>query len=95
MNKSEIITVVENKLKNQLSRKEVGSVVNIFIDTIKEALENNEKISFKGFLLFETKLVKEKSGHSFGKDWLIPSKYVPKVKFSTSFKKMLALNTKG
>ena len=94
MNKSEITTVVANKLKNQLSIKEVGSVVNIFIDTIKEALENNEKILFKGFLSFDTKLVKDKNGNSFGKDWSIPSKYVPKVKFSTAFKKMLALNTK-
>ena len=94
MNKNEVITVVANKLKNQLSKKEVGSVVNIFIDTIKEALENNEKISFKGFLSFETKLIKGKNGHSFGTNWSIPTKYVPKVKFSTTFKKMLALNTK-
>jgi len=64
------------------------------ITNLIEALENNEKILFKGFLSFDTKLVKDKNGNSFGKDWSIPSKYVPKVKFSTAFKKMLALNTK-
>jgi len=94
MNKSEIITVVTNKLNNQLTKQDVASVVNMLIDTIKEALQHNKKVSFKGFLLFETKLVQGKKGHSFGQDWTITSKYVPKVKFSSSFKKVLADNTK-
>lgn len=93
MNKGEITTVVANKLQNKLSKKEVESVVNAFINTMKEALENNEKIAFKGFLTLTTKLVERKSGHSFGQDWSIDSKYVPKVRFSLPFKKMLALNT--
>lgn len=92
MNKNEITTVISSKLRNNLSRKEVESVVNTFIDTLQEALLNNEKISFKGFLTLNTRLAKEKSGHSFGKDWTIGSRYVAKAKFSPSFKKMMITN---
>jgi len=92
MNKSDLTTVVANKLQNKLSKNEVAKIVNIFIETIKEVLENHEKVSLKGFLSFDTKLVQEKTGNSFGKNWTIASRYVPKVKFSTSFKKVLALS---
>ncbi len=89
MNKSEIITVVSSKLKNKLSKVDVESVVNTFIETLQETLLNNEKISFKGFLTLDTRFVKEKSGHSFGTDWSIGSRYVARAKFSPSFKKMM------
>ena len=95
MNKKEIITVVANKLTSQVDKKEVQSVIDTLLETIKESLQNNERVNFKGFLSFETKLIQEKSGHSFGKDRSIASRYVPKVKFSKSFKDILALNTKG
>lgn len=94
MNQTELTTVVFNKLNNQLSKKEVEGVINTLLGTMKESLENNQKITLKGFFSIYTTLVKEKNGHSFGTDWSIPTKYVPKVKFSATFKKMLAVNTK-
>ncbi len=89
MNKGEITTVVANKLQNNLSKNEVESVIDIFIETIKEALQNKEKVILKGFISFRTQLVSAKSGKSFGKEWSIGSKHVPKVSFSPSFKKSI------
>jgi len=89
MNKSEIVTVVANKLQNKLSKKEVESVIDIFIDTIKETLQNRGKVIFRGFITFKTQLVSAKSGKSFGKQWSIGSKYNPKATFSPSFKKTI------
>lgn len=94
MNKTEITTIVANKLANKVNKKEVASVINTFLDTLQEALTNNEKISFKSFLTFETRFVKAKSGNSFSKEWSVPARYVPKVKFSSSFKKKIATEVK-
>jgi nucleoid DNA-binding protein len=95
MNKTELTTVVFNKLSNQLSKKkDVEDVINTLLDTIKESLMNNQKITFKGFLSLGTTLVQEKSGNCFGRDWTTSTKYIPSTKFSSSFKKMLEKNTK-
>lgn len=89
MNKGEITTVVANKLQNNLSKKEVGDVIDIFIETIKETLQNRGKVILKGFITFRTQLVSAKSGKSFGKEWSIGSRQIPKVSFSPSFKKSI------
>lgn len=90
MNKNQITTVVANKLQNTLSRHEIQSVIDILIETIKETLQNNEKITFKGFLTFTTQIVSAKSGVSFGKEWSTKSRYAPKVQFSKAFKEDIA-----
>jgi nucleoid DNA-binding protein len=89
MNKGEIIRVVSNKLQNNLSKKEVGDVIDIFIETIKETLQNKDKVILKGFITFKTRLSSAKSGESFGKKWSIGSRQIPKVSFSPSFKKSI------
>jgi len=89
MNKGEITTIVANRLQNNLSKKEVGEVIDIFIETIKETLQNRAKVILQGFISFRTQLVSAKSGKSFGKEWSISSRQIPKVSFSPSFKKSI------
>jgi len=95
LNKTEIITVVTNKLQNKLLSKDIDSVITLFIDIIKESLQNNEKISLRGFGTFSTKFIGAKSGNSFGNAWSCKAKYVPKIKFSDSFRNKLSESIKG
>jgi len=51
MKKTELIAKVAEK--TALSKKDVNEVINAAIETIEEALKNEEKVSFIGFGNFE------------------------------------------
>lgn len=90
MNKKELVTLMVNQINNDLTKKEVESVLDAFLEIIKDTLFREESVIFNGFLSLKVKEVCEKSGISFGKEWTSPSKIVPKATFSKSFKDELA-----
>lgn len=92
MNKNEIGIIIANKLDNEISKKDIATVINAFIDTVKETLVKGDKITIEGFISFSTMIIDEKSGTCFGKDWKTPKKFIPTVKYSNSFKKQIANN---
>lgn len=89
MNKNEVITIIISKLGNKLPKKDVASVVNTLIETIKESVLNNQKVSLKSFLTFEPIIKEAKNGKSFGKEWSRPDTHSVKVKVSSAFKNLL------
>ncbi len=90
MNKSELVAVVVNQLNNEIKKQDVERVLNSFLDVMRESLLNRQKISFKGFITLDVKLVEEKQGILDGKAWATPKKYIPKAKYSSVFKKQMA-----
>ena len=53
MNKAELITIMSEKSK--LTKKDAETALKAFIDTVEEALANNEKVQLIGFGTFETR----------------------------------------
>ena len=53
MNKSELIAEVASK--TALPKKDAEKAVNAFIDTVKEAVANKDKVQLIGFGTFETR----------------------------------------
>ncbi len=90
MNKNEIGILIANKLGNKITKKDIATVINAFIDVAKEILVKGDKITLEGFMSLSTMIIDEKSGTCFGKDWNTPKKYIPAAKYSNSFKKQIA-----
>lgn len=53
MNKSELIATLAEE--SNISMEEAGLVVNTFIDSIKEALSNGDRVEIRGFGSFKMK----------------------------------------
>lgn len=86
MNKKELISNVSEK--TELTKKDVESVLNAFIETTKETLEDGEKVQITGFGTFETRKRKARIGRNpkTGKEIQIPETIVPAFKVSKTFK---------
>lgn len=90
MNKNEIGIIIANKLENKISKKDIATVINAFIDTVKETLVKGDKITLEGFISLNTMIIDERKGLCFGKDWATPKKYIPTVKYSKALKDLIA-----
>ena len=90
MTKKEIAVIVVNKIKIDISKKDIIEVINILFEVMKDELLSNNKITIDGFFTLDAKIVESKTGISFGKKWETPSKYVPIIKFSDKFKQQLS-----
>ena len=90
MNRNEIGILVANKLENEITKKDIATVINAFIDIVKETLVKGDKITLEGFISLNTMVIEKKEGCCFGKDWTTPKKYIPTAKYSNSFKRLIA-----
>ena len=62
MNKSELIAEVASK--TALPKKDAEKAVNAFIDTVKEAVANKDKVQLIGFGTFEVRKRKARTGRN-------------------------------
>jgi len=78
MNKAELIKEVAGK--TGLTKKDVGLVVDDFIETVSDALCKGEKITLVGFGTFQVIEKKARRGRNprTGEEIQIPAKKVPK-----------------
>ena len=90
MNKNEIGILISQKLENEITKKDIASVLNAFIEVSKEILVKGDRITLEGFLSLGTMVINKKVGCCFGNNWSTPKKYTPSVRFSDSFKKLIA-----
>lgn len=89
MNKNELATVVAEKL--EITKKNAIKVIDATVESIKEALMNDEKVSFTNFGSFELVDVAEKNGivavgSKKGESFSTPAHKKPKFRFSGGFK---------
>lgn len=86
MNKSELIDSVS--MKANLSKKESEAAVNALLDTVSEALANEEKVVLVGFGTFETKRRAERMGRnpSTKQEIKIPASKAPVFKAGKGLK---------
>ena len=87
MNKSELINAIAEKAN--LTKAQAKDALEAFVDSAKEALNNNDKISLIGFGTFSITDRKARVGHNprTGKSIKIPAKKVVKFKPSSAFAK--------
>jgi len=89
MNKKELITSISEK--TELTKKDVELVLNAFIETIEETLENGEKVQLTGFGTFEPRQRKARTGRNpkTGEELEIPASVVPAFKVGKAFKERI------
>jgi len=78
MNKAELIEEVAGK--TGLTKKDVGVVLDAFIETVGDTLSKDEKVTLVGFGTFQVVQRKARRGRNpqTGKELQIPAKKVPK-----------------
>jgi len=78
MNEAELIEEVVGK--TGLTKKDVGLVVDAFIETVGDALSKGDKVTLVGFGTFQVMQRKARSGRNpqTGEEIQIPAKKVPK-----------------
>lgn len=62
MNKSDLITSIAEK--SNLTKKDAEGALNAFMESVKEALENGDKVQLVGFGTFEVRHRKEREGRN-------------------------------
>ncbi len=89
MNKTEFISNIAEK--SGLSKKDSEKMTKAFIDTVSEALKNRDKVQIIGFGTFETSERAARTGRNpkTGESVEVPASFVPKFKFSKSFKDII------
>ena len=89
MNKKELITSMSEK--TELTKKDVESVLNAFIEAVEESLEDGEKVQLTGFGTFEPRERKARIGRNpkTGEEIQIPKTIVPAFKVSKTFKERI------
>ena len=90
MTKAELIGIIAEKV--ELSKKDVGNVVNECFEAITNILSNGDKVQIVGFGTFEVRTRKERKGRnpSNGKEIIIPQSIVPTFKAGKSLKEAVA-----
>ncbi|MDD6287250.1 HU family DNA-binding protein [Acidaminococcus fermentans] len=86
MNKSELISEVASK--TALPKKDAEKAVNAFIDTVKEAVANKDKVQLIGFGTFEARVRNARNGKNprTGETIEIAEANVPAFKAGKAFK---------
>ena len=87
MNKVELIEEIVNGVKN-ISKKDVETIVDAFICTVKDTLKSGEEVKFIGFWSFlqKTKKAHKNVNPSTGETINIPASKTVSFKFSKKFK---------
>lgn len=77
MNKQEMVASVAEK--SGLSKKDSEKAVNAFVEAIKEALANGQKVTIVGFGTFEVRQRQARTGRNpqTGEPMYIPAQKVP------------------
>ena len=86
MNKSELISEVASK--TAMPKKDAEKAVNAFIDTVKEAIAQKDKVQLIGFGTFEARKRNARTGKNpqSGEAIEIPAATVPAFKAGKAFK---------
>ena len=87
MNKTELVAAMAKE--TNLSKKDVEAVLKSFIDVVSEELKKGEKVQLVGFGTFEVseRAAREGRNPQTGESIAVPAKYIPKAKFSSTFKR--------
>ncbi len=90
MTKADLINTISEKV--DLSKKDIGNVVNASFEVITQALSDGDKVQIVGFGTFEVRNRKERKGRnpSTGKEIKIPASCVPAFKAGKSLKEAVA-----
>lgn len=86
MNKSELVDSIAKK--SGLNKNQATDALNAFMETVGEALKNNDTISLIGFGTFSVKERKARTGRNprTGKEIKIPASKVPNFKAGKNLK---------
>ena len=86
MNKTELIAAVANEA--EITKKDAEKAVNAFIDTVKEAVANKDKVQLIGFGTFEARVRNARNGKNprTGETIKIAEANVPAFKAGKAFK---------
>ncbi len=89
MNKTELTRVIAEK--TGMTKKDAGAVLDVLPDIIKEIVANGDKVAITGFITFEKKDIKEKTGtvrlgENKGSAWTSPAHSEIKVKLSKAYR---------
>lgn len=90
MTKAELIDAISEN--SEISKKDIGVIVNKCFEEITNALSKKEKVQIVGFGTFEARVRKERKGRnpSTGKEITIPESVVPAFKAGKSLKESVA-----
>lgn len=94
MTKAHIVANISDKLG--LEKGEAQKVVELFMETVKEALSQGDNVYLRGFGSFITKKRAEKVGRNISKKTsvVIPAHYIPAFKPSKTFVEQVKSNVK-
>ena len=89
MNRPELTSIIADKVNT--TKKQADAVIDAFIETIIETLQNDEKVVLTGFGTFEAHDRAAKIGRNpvTGEEISIPGSKAPTFKASKSFKDAL------
>ena len=89
MNKSELIDNIAEK--SGLNKTQAGDALNAMMESVGEALENNDSVSLVGFGTYSVKDRKARTGRNpkTGEELKIPASKVPHFKAGKSLKDRL------
>lgn len=92
MNKNELIGAVANR--GDMTRKEAEAAINATLDSIMEALIDEEKVQILGFGTFETKKRPERTGRNpqTGEPMIIPASKTVSFKIGKGLKDQINHN---
>ena len=89
MNKTQLVKELAER--TNLTQKDISTVLDAFQSVVKDTVANGDKVSLTGFLTFDKKHVKAKTGviqlgEKKGQTWTTPAKDEISVKISKSYK---------
>ena len=95
MTKADVVNALAGK--TGMARKEAADIVEVFLATIREALEGGEKVSLVGFGTFYVKEKNPRQGRNprTGERIRIPRKRVATFKPGKSFRRLVDLGESG
>ena len=88
MNKTELITKVQENIDIEVSKKDLTTILDGIIETIKTNVASGEKIALAGFGTFEAveRAAREGKNPRTQEKLIIPASKAPKFKASKNFK---------
>jgi DNA-binding protein HU-beta len=92
--KNQIIERIAKKIK--LTKNQIGEVITNFLEETKKALLRGEELRLLGYYSFKTTVTKPRTAMNLQtkKTMKVPSKRVPKCKFSAALKEEISKNGK-
>lgn len=87
MNKTELVKTISNNIEGA-TQKDVCVVLDTFMDVVKDALVNGDKVALTGFGTFEVAERAARKGRNpkTGEEILIPASKAPKFKAGKTLK---------